>query len=194
MPEDKSPKGWHSRGYLPHFDAPGQIQALTFRLIDSIPKHVVESWRQDLSSLTDAQAALERRKRIARYEDQGCGECLLRIPDHAEALESCLFHSDGTRYRLIEWCVMPNHVHVMMEPWPGMALGEIVRTWKTYSAKQINQARGRSGSVWAADYHDRYIRNMKHFEAAKDYIRRNPVKAGLCLMPEEWPWSSATRR
>jgi hypothetical protein len=35
---------------------------------------------------------------------------------------------------------------------------------------------------------------MKHFEAAKDYIRRNPVKAGLCLTPEEWPWSSATRR
>jgi putative transposase len=89
---------------------------------------------------------------------------------------------------------MPNHVHVMLEPFPGMALGEIVRTWKTYSAKRINEFMGLSGPVWAADYHDRYIRDLKHFEAAKDYIRRNPVKAGLCSSAAEWPWSSAAKR
>jgi REP element-mobilizing transposase RayT len=194
MLEDKPPMGWHSRGYLPHFDAPGQIQALTFRLIDSVPKHVIESWRQELGHLADSPADLEMRLRITRYEDRGHGECLLRIPSNAEAVESCLFHADGARYRLIDWCVMPNHVHVMIEPFPRMTLGEIVRTWKTYSARQINRFMGRSGSVWAADYHDRYIRDMKHFAAAKDYVRRNPVKAGLCQSPEGWPWSSATRR
>jgi REP element-mobilizing transposase RayT len=194
MSEDTPPMGWHSRGYLPHFDAPGQIQALTFRLIDSVPKKVIESWRQELSFMSEPLASMERRKRISRYEDQGCGECLLRIREHAEAVESCLFHSDGTRYRLIEWCVMPNHVHVLIEPLSGTTLGEIVRTWKTFSAKQINQAMKRAGPVWAADYHDRYIRDMRHFEAAKDYIRRNPVKAGLCTSPEKWPWSSATKR
>ena len=139
MSGDKSFVGWHSRGYLPHFDAPGQIQALTFRLVDSVPAKVVETWRRQLSFLTETPASVELRKRISRYEDQGYGECLLRTPEHAEAVESCLIHSDGKRYRLIEWCVMPNHIHVMIEPLASATLGEIVRTWKTYSARQINR-------------------------------------------------------
>ncbi|MGD9814681.1 MAG: transposase [Hyphomonadaceae bacterium] len=70
-------------------------------------------------------------------------------------------------------------------------LSTIVRTWKTFSAKRINEALKRSGSVWAPDYFDRYIRDDKHFETNKRYIEMNPVTAGLCDTPEAWPFSSA---
>jgi REP element-mobilizing transposase RayT len=44
------------------------------------------------------------------------------------------------------------------------------------------------------DYFDRYVRDEKHFANAISYIEKNPVKAGLCLRPEDWPFSSAWYR
>src|SRR3989442_7433746 len=40
--------GWHSRGYVPHWDHPGMIQSLNFRLHDSVPREVLEKWKQEL--------------------------------------------------------------------------------------------------------------------------------------------------
>ena len=188
------PKGWHSRGYLPHLDAAGELQALTFRLGDSVPRSVIEKWRRELSGQTDTLLQVELTKRIARYEDAGYGECLLRHREHAQAVQDCLLHADGDRYRLIEWCIMPNHVHVLIETFKSVRLGDVVRAWKTYSARVINQRMGRSGSIWEEDYHDRYIRDNDHLLASRLYIRRNPVKAGLCAKPEDWEWSSAAMR
>jgi len=86
---------------------------------------------------------------------------------------------------------MPNHVHVMIGTLEGWPLGGIVRAWKTFSSKRINESLGRTGSVWALDYHDRYIRDQEHYENSRAYIRENPVKAGLCSRPGEWHWGSA---
>ena len=86
---------------------------------------------------------------------------------------------------------MPNHVHVLIEPLAGCALAEIVRTWKTFSARTINKRHQQTGSLWSPDYHDRFIRDQDHYDSARAYIRRNPVKAGLCRAAEDWRWSSA---
>jgi putative transposase len=187
-------KGWHSRGYFPHLDAPGELQAITYRLNDAVPKAVVDRWRRELSHEPEAVRERKLRAWIAKYEDAGHGSCLLRKDPHASTVQESLFHADGTRYRLLEWCVMPNHVHVLIEAKEGMALGEIVRTWKTYTAKVINAGEGTKGSMWETDYHDRYIRDLDHLENARLYIRKNPVKAGLCSAPEAWRWSSAFQR
>ena len=184
-------KGWHSRGYLPHLDAPGELQAITFRLNDAVPKALVDRWRRELSCETDTTRERKLKIRVAKFEDAGRGSCLLRKNPHASAVQESLFRADGTRYRLLEWCVMPNHVHVLVQTNEGMSLGEIVRTWKTYTAKVINVIEGTTGSIWETDYHDRYIRDLDHLENARLYIRKNPVKAGLCIVPEAWRWSSA---
>ncbi|WP_035607768.1 transposase [Haloferula sp. BvORR071] len=188
MEELPPPAFWHSRGYLPHFDGPGQLQALTFRLADSVPSKVLASWRAELGLVTGDNPTL--RRRIATYEDSGHGSCLLRFEANAAIVASCLLRADGQRYRLLEWCIMPNHVHALIEPLDGIRLGNIVRTWKTYSAREINRRHQRSGALWEAEYHDRYIRDQTHYEAAKAYIRENPVKAGLCGVAGEWRWSS----
>src|SRR5581483_10984806 len=66
-------------------------------------------------------------------------------------------HSYGQRYRLLAWCLMPNHVHVVMDMLEGKAsLGAIVRSWKSFTARRANEQLGRSGAFWHADYFDRY--------------------------------------
>ena len=106
-------------------------------------------------------------------------------------MQETLLFFDGERYRLLEWCVMPNHLHVLVHCPKGTLLGELVKSWKLHSSRRINGMLGRSGALWAADYHDRFIRDLDHLANARNYIRRNPVKAGLCQKPEEWPWGSA---
>ena len=67
-PMNKDPRYWHSRGYLPHFDADGFTQFITFRLADSIPQTVLEKGRAELKSnaINDA----DFRRRIEFYLDQ----------------------------------------------------------------------------------------------------------------------------
>ena len=64
---------------------------------------------------------------------------------------------------------------------------------KSYTAHEANKILGRSGQFWQPESFDRYIRNQKHFLSVIRYIENNPVKAGLCLRPEDWAYSSATR-
>jgi REP element-mobilizing transposase RayT len=190
-------KGIHNRGYLPHWDFADSVQAITFRLDDSLPVEVVRRWKRELNEMLASpdqeesrRAQAELRRRIADYEDAGHGECLLAIPDHAAIVQAQLKKHHGSKYKLIEWCIMPNHVHVLMKLLDDTPLHEIVKRWKAVSAVQINRLTGRCGSLWMVDYHDRYIRDMDHFLNARAYIRMNPVKAGLCKEPEDWPWSS----
>lgn len=79
---------------------------------------------------------------------------------------------------------MPNHVHVLIHCPAGTQIGEIVKSWKTHSAREINRVLLRQGSLWSHDYHDRYIRDSVHLVNVRSYIRNNPVNAGLCLSPE----------
>jgi hypothetical protein len=121
------PRLWYSRGYLPHFDSPVAIQALTFRLADSLPATVIDGWRNELGTASSkTEAAL--RRRISNWEDTGHGSCLLAKPDHAAVVEDALLHFDGERYRLLDWCVMPNHVHVVLVQKDEARLDQIVKS------------------------------------------------------------------
>ncbi|MEI8038561.1 MAG: transposase [Verrucomicrobiota bacterium] len=190
-------KGWHSRGYLPHLDAAGEIQALTFRLADALPAKLVLGWKRELEergTCDETQREHQLHRWVARYEDAGHGSCRLREPACAQIVQTALLYFDGQRYRLLDWCVMPNHVHVLIHCCFGTMLGEIVRSWKTFTSRQIHAQTGTSGKLWAVDYHDRYIRDLDHLANARAYIRNNPVKAGLCDQPGDWPWSGAGER
>jgi REP element-mobilizing transposase RayT len=100
-------------------------------------------------------------------------------------------HFDGERYRLLAWVVMPNHVHILIETRDGWALEKLVQSWKTWTAKRANTILARNGAFLGREFHDRYIRDGEHLAFAKSYNEENPWKAGLCLAPEKWRWSSA---
>src|SRR5262249_55781820 len=118
------PKGWHSRGYLPHFDSPETVQFVTFRLADSLPRAVVEALRLEDKGLQAFDGRL----------DAGLGACWLRKPEVASLIEEALFHADGNQYRLLAWCLMPNHVHVVIEMRGSASLSAIVKSWKSFTA------------------------------------------------------------
>lgn len=58
-------------------------------------------------------------------------------------------------------------------------LEDLLQSWKTWTGRQINALRGRTGALWQKDYFDRLVRNRQHFGNCARYIRRNPQKAGL---------------
>jgi putative transposase len=180
------PKGWYSRGYLPHLDQPGLLQFITFRLSDSLPAAVL----QRLMAETAADEA-ERYRRIEAHLDSGHGACWLRRPAIATLVQDALLHFDGARYRLLAWVIMPNHTHVLIETQRSFPLPGVVQSWKGFTARQANARLGRRGAFWHRDYYDRYIRDDAHWAAVTRYIDHNPVKAGLAKNVADWPFGSA---
>ena len=86
---------------------------------------------------------------------------------------------------------MPNHVHVLLTATAGAPLGQIVGSWKRFTARQANAQLERTGAFWQTEYWDRYIRNERHFAATQSYIDQNPVKAELVTEARLWPYGSA---
>jgi putative DNA methylase len=193
--QNQTHRGWHSRGYLPHFDHPNLVQSINFRLHDSVPADVLNNWKRELTiqEKTDAEnpKLVKLRKRIAKYEDAGHGACFLKDPQIAGIIQDALLHFDGQRYCLLAWCIMPNHVHVLAEMKKGYPLDKILHSWKSFTSKEANKILNRTGEFWMSEYFDRFIRDQRHFYFTKEYIENNPVAAGLCGRPEYWQFSSA---
>lgn len=185
---------YHFRGYLPHLELK-PIQVVTFRLADSVPKEVIEQWKLEMeiggaAKQSDRNMA-HLRKLIDQYEDAGYGNCYLKDERIAKLVEDTLFYYDGRHYQLVRWCIMPNHVHVMVEPKDICSLSTILKEWKSYTSHEAKKIRMVTGPFWMQEYFDRYVRDMNHYNNVVAYIDANPVKAGLVREPTEWRWSSA---
>ncbi len=157
--------GWRSRGYIPHCDGAGLIQ------------HII-------ISCIGAESGVEANFSLR----------LLAQPDAAAIVEGALLHFDAERYRLLAWCVMPSHVHVVVEQSEGCPLAQVVHSWKSFTANAVNKTLGRRGAVWQREYFDRFMRDNDHLSTTIHYVEYNPVDAGLAERAESWPWSSARLR
>ena len=108
----------------------------------------------------------------------------------------CIRHWDGRRWVVSIAVVMPDHVHVIARPAavdPNNPddvydLGRILHTVKGFTAKAINRGRNRNGSVWQDERFDRIIRDDRELQDTWEYVRNNPVEAGLVDRPEDYPW------
>jgi REP element-mobilizing transposase RayT len=178
---------WRSRGYLPHFDERGRIQSLTFRLAGSLPLEK----RREIEAQIPARLTAERRAAYEELLDAGNGACWLRQPGLARIVEEALLHFDGERCRTLAWCIMPNHVHWLMEVLEGFELGKVMQSVKGFTGRACNERLQRQGAFWEREYFDRAIRDELHLRNTVEYIHNNPVKAGLTRWPEDWRWSSA---
>ena len=123
--------GWHERGYLPHCDFPGLVQFVTFRLVDSMPASCRSQW-EHLLAIEDPR---EKHTKLENYLDRGIGQCWLRDPRVATLCEEALQFFHNQSYELLAWCVMPNHVHVLVQVLE-MPLWKIVQGWKVHVSNE----------------------------------------------------------
>lgn len=184
-------RGWHSRGYLPHYDG-NVIQFITLRLADSLPQSILKKLEGEKEhGKLDRYYDDSFLENVDGYLDAGIGECTLSNAEVATIIENALKYYDGIRYELIYWVIMPNHTHFLIRPYPEWELSSIVKDLKGFTARQVNKLLSRSGTFWHPDYFDRFMRGQEHLSRTIRYLQDNPVKAKLCSRPEDWRFSSA---
>jgi putative transposase len=95
------------------------------------------------------------------------------------------------RFRLANFCVMPTHIHLLIQPEENAPLSTIMHWIKTHSAKRWNNIHGSSDHLWGHRYFARAVKDPQEYEFIMDYIDQNPVKVGLAPSPAEWKASGA---
>jgi len=119
------------------------------------------------------------------------GPVWLRRPAIATLLMATLRRGkESNAFELDSWVIIPNHVHVLL--YPNVPVPRIVGSIKRFTAREANRVLGRAGPFWSKDYFDRSIRDHDHAHRVQRYIENNPVKAGLCASPDQWPYSSVS--
>ena len=131
----QSQLGWHSRGYLPHFDGGELAQFITFRLHDALPGSVLVRWKEELKLEKPGEVESIMRRRVEAYLDQGHGNCYSNELEVANMVQSALLFHDQSKYRLSSWVIMPNHVHLLCTPAAGHHLAAIMHSLKSYTSK-----------------------------------------------------------
>lgn len=191
-----------SRGRLPHWELDDAIYSITYRLVDSLPRTIIEHLKNERETMIRRLARgkvltasercdldLEFHRRLDVELDRGYGSCLLRDPRVARMVIDNWLHFDDQRYRLIAWCVMPNHVHLIAHVFRGAMLDRIFHSWKSYSSHEANKILDREGTVWQREYFDRIVRDRKDLASSVEYVLNNPKNAGL----GSWEWVGIRR-
>jgi REP element-mobilizing transposase RayT len=193
--------------HLPHQIPDGAPLFLTWNLKGAMPRAVKERLKREREALerlprrigeSPRDRALRHSKILFAKADD-CLDCakagplFLREPRYAAIVEDAILFGAGERYALYSWCVMANHVHMLVEP--RWELQRVTKGIKGFTAYEINGLRGERGqALWVDESYDHWVRDEDEMLRIINYIENNPVKAGLCGRPEEWGWSSARFR
>lgn len=195
------------RRHLPHQIPEGTPIFVASNLKGAIPGDVAVRLRSERALLEQQPLRLnesprDRALRLGKllfaktddYLDSATGGPLhLADAAIAKIVEDAILFGATERYRLLAWCVMANHVHVLLTPiWE---LSKAMQGLKGFTARQINQLQRQSGrTFWQDESYDHWVRDEAELLRIIDYIEKNPVKASLCAEAGDWPWSSARFR
>jgi putative transposase len=177
------------RRNLPHWHPEKNCIFFTWRLYRSLPAGFLRRLR------VNANLAQQEEFRAAeKFLDRPAeGPLWLKEPRVADIVVGALYRGafEIRRYDLHSYSVMANHLHVLLTPLARIR--NITREIKGATARAANLQLGRTGApFWQDESFDHWIRSEAQFIRVKNYIERNPVKAGLVSKPEDWPWSSAS--
>jgi len=116
-------------------------------------------------------------------------------PDFAnEVIDAIYFYRERYCFKLLTFVVMPDHLHLLIIPSDEKSVSEIMKEIKRTSSIMINKRLKRKGPFWQEGYFEDILEGSKMVTSKLDYIHRNPVKAGLCEIPEEFEFSSANEK
>jgi type I restriction enzyme R subunit len=185
----------------PHWSQAGAVVFITFRTADSIPREVLERWEREKREwligngiesnehwskvVPTLKPELQNKfkqtfnRHREDFLDTCQGECVLQRNELAQVVHDSLLHFDGDRYRMGDFIVMPNHVHLLCTFLSKEALVTQCDSWLHFTARQINLKLGRKGKLWQQEPFDHLVRSPKQYEYLRKYIADNGVKAGL---------------
>ena len=188
-------------GNLPHWHQPGVTYFVTFRTEDSVPRSLLLSWHarrddwlrrhgidpslRDWRSRLAQSGELEREfhavftREFMEYLDRGYGDCVLRQSHLAQIVGDSLRSFHRQRYHLGDFVVMPNHVHLLVCLLGSTNIERQCRSWKKFTAGEINRALGRVGRFGQEESFDHLVRGPDQCVGFQRYIADNPEKAGL---------------
>jgi REP element-mobilizing transposase RayT len=202
---EKFEKEYYRRN-LPHWQPRDGIFNICFRLANTLP---IEKWltlkehrknriieldhqapylsRTALNNLLKDEEDLYFGKFDELLDQQENGPKFLEDSEIAEIVSACLHYWEKEkRYRLICYCIMPNHVHLMIKD-IQKPLYRILQTIKSYTSKLANEKLNRSGQAfWQKESYDNLIRNEDDMASKIQYIINNPVKAKLVNDWKRW--------
>ena len=167
-----------------------------------MPKQVLDGWVEDRDRWLQAQgidpASPNWREQVRRLDrqigrdfldrlwnrwhdvlDAGHGACVLRETALADIVANSLRHFDNDRYILLDFVVMPNHVHLIASFPDESAMLAQCESWKHYTATQINRRLKQKGRFWQQDAFDHLVRSEAQLLYLRRYIADNPEKARL---------------
>lgn len=203
--------------FLPHIQPKFAKYFVTFtlynqRIIDYYKK-IKEEREADFRTIpkdnlrkADIQRANKNKKHFNKFDKfinkLDSTENYLSIPECAEIFKEKLEKHNGSLYEILAYCIMPNHVHVLIDTeiqknflqednildTKYVTLGKIMQLIKGASSREINLHLGRKGTLWLRDYWDHYLRSDNNISGVVDYIKLNPVKAGLVKDWTEWKY------
>jgi methionine synthase I (cobalamin-dependent)/REP element-mobilizing transposase RayT len=111
---------------------------------------------------------------------------------------NALQHFHDKRYELYAACVMPDHTHLLLQPWPKQfdpndnpvfwSVAELMQSIKSFTAHEINKLQKTRGPVWEKESFDRLIRSESDLHEKFEYICRNPWGAGVAQQNDDYPW------
>jgi putative DNA methylase len=215
-----------TRRNLPHWYVPGAMHFVTYRLAGTLPQEVLHELRERRrmrleQPVPEGRSTVQHRERAQklffadydRYLDQHRAVDWLARPAVAALIRGNLYHHAGSKYHLLAYCVMPNHVHVLFQPLEAPArpaqgdealedeqedakgpLASIMHSLKSYTAHRANELLARTGQFWQHESYDHWVRDQDELERIVQYIVHNPVAAKLVQQPHEWFFSSAHDR
>lgn len=196
------------RRNLPHYQPAGGEFFCTFRLVNSLPRAALEKY---WSKKKEIQKALKEKsvdhKKVKKLNfinfdnllsRSESGNFWLRKKEIAQIVTDKLFEYDSEEYQLLCYCIMPNHVHLLIKltkrdkshstsiKYP---LTKILKLIKGGTAFECNKLLDRSGQFWQHESYDHLVRNDEERENIIRYILQNPVKAELVKYWRDWEWS-----
>ena len=164
--------------HLPHWLPEGAVLHVSWRLAESWPAPKPE--------------VLERKYSVSTGPS---GPRWLADARIAQTVAGALHFGAEERklYELFAWVVMPNHVHILIEPY--LELPAVMRWLKGRTARVANRILGRTNQpFWCEESYDHIIRSAEEFRNTAYYIEANPVRAGFVASPDDWRFSNAFDR
>jgi putative transposase len=109
--------------------------------------------------------------------------------DYRIYLELARERRKKARVGIWAYCLMPNHIHMVVVPEEESSLSRFFGPLHCRYAIKVNAVHGWQGHLWQQRFYST-VMDETHTIAAMRYVELNPVRAGLCARPEDWPWSS----